>query len=174
MNSYLLRHIQAWCSRGDNKVHSFSLTFYHELQGVKGPSVWFQFSHSLDYMTLNLSGSFPGGTSVKKPACQCRRHKRHRFYPWVGKIPLEKGMATHSHYPCLENPMNRGTWQAIVHGVAKSQTQLKQLSMKPLWSCFLIYKRVYIVFSYLAPIKGKTDWFLISSWQHSMPRLPRG
>ena len=22
-------------------------------------------------------------------------------------------------YPCLENPMDRGAWQAIVHGVAK-------------------------------------------------------
>ena len=27
-------------------------------------------------------------------------------------------------YSCLGNPMNRGGWQAIVHGVAKSQTQL--------------------------------------------------
>ena len=26
-------------------------------------------------------------------------------------------------YPCLENPMDRGAWQAIVHGVTKSQTQ---------------------------------------------------
>ena len=25
-------------------------------------------------------------------------------------------------YSCLGNPMNRGAWQAIVHGVAKSQT----------------------------------------------------
>ena len=25
-------------------------------------------------------------------------------------------------YSCLENPMGRETWQAIVHGVAKSQT----------------------------------------------------
>ena len=32
-------------------------------------------------------------------------------------------------YSCLGNPMNRGTWWAMVHGVAKSQTQLKQLSM---------------------------------------------
>ena len=32
-------------------------------------------------------------------------------------------------YSCLGNPMNRGTWWATVHGVAKSQTQLKQLSM---------------------------------------------
>ena len=31
-------------------------------------------------------------------------------------------------YSCLENPMNRGAWRAIVHGVAKSQTQVKQLS----------------------------------------------
>ena len=27
-------------------------------------------------------------------------------------------------YSCLENPMNRGAWQATVHGVAKSRTQL--------------------------------------------------
>ena len=39
---------------------------------------------------------FPGGPSDKDPACQSRRHKRHGFDPWVGKIPLEKGMATHS------------------------------------------------------------------------------
>ena len=25
-------------------------------------------------------------------------------------------------YACLENPMDRGSWQATVHGVAKSQT----------------------------------------------------
>ena len=27
-------------------------------------------------------------------------------------------------YSCLENPMDRGAWRAIVRGVAKSQTQL--------------------------------------------------
>ena len=27
-------------------------------------------------------------------------------------------------YSCLENSMDRGTWQATVHGVAKSQTRL--------------------------------------------------
>ena len=39
---------------------------------------------------------FPGGASGKEPACQRRRHKRYGFSPWVGKIPLEKGIATHS------------------------------------------------------------------------------
>ena len=31
-------------------------------------------------------------------------------------------------YSCLENPMEREAWRAIVHRVAKSRTQLKQLS----------------------------------------------
>ena len=30
-------------------------------------------------------------------------------------------------YSCLKSPMDRGTWRVIVHGVTKSQTQLKQL-----------------------------------------------
>ena len=37
---------------------------------------------------------------------------------------LEKGMATHSSILACKNPMDRGAWQATVHGVAKSQTQL--------------------------------------------------
>ena len=39
---------------------------------------------------------------------------------WEG--PLEKGMVTHIQDSCLENPTDRGAWQATVHGVAKSQT----------------------------------------------------
>ena len=30
---------------------------------------------------------------------------------------------------CLENPMDRGAWQATVHEVTKSRTQLKGLCM---------------------------------------------
>ena len=32
-------------------------------------------------------------------------------------------------YSCVENPMDRGAWQATLHRVAKSWTGLKQLSM---------------------------------------------
>ena len=28
-------------------------------------------------------------------------------------------------YSCLKNPMDRGAWRATVHGVAKSQTKLR-------------------------------------------------
>ena len=30
---------------------------------------------------------FPGGSSGKELTCQCKRHNRHRFDPWVGKVP---------------------------------------------------------------------------------------
>ena len=38
--------------------------------------------------------------------------------------PLENEMATHSSSLAWEIPVDTGEWQATVHGVAKSQTQL--------------------------------------------------
>ena len=42
---------------------------------------------------------------------------------WVGSLDwedsLEEGMATHSSYFCLESPMDKGAWRAIVHGVTR-------------------------------------------------------
>ena len=35
--------------------------------------------------------------------------------------PLEEEMAIHSSIIAWNNPMDRGAWQATVHGVAKSQ-----------------------------------------------------
>ena len=68
---------------------------------------------------------FPGDVSGKEPACQCRRHKRCGFNPWVGKIP-GGGHGDPLQYSCLENPMEREAWQTTVHRVAKSWTQLKR------------------------------------------------
>ena len=39
-----------------------------------------------------------------------------------GEDPLEGGMTTLSGILAWRIPMDRGAWQAIVHGVAKSQT----------------------------------------------------
>ena len=41
-------------------------------------------------------------------------------------------------YSCLENPLDRGVWWATVHGVAKSQTRLKQLNTHT--QIYIIYK----------------------------------
>ena len=66
---------------------------------------------------------FPGGASGKESACQCRRHKRCRFDPWVGKVTWRRrDNGSPFQYSCLENPTDRGAWWATVHGVAKSQT----------------------------------------------------
>ena len=43
--------------------------------------------------------------------------------PGSGRSPGE-GDGNPLQYSLLENPMDRGDWQATVHGVAKSQTQL--------------------------------------------------
>ena len=47
---------------------------------------------------------------------------------WVQSLSwedsLEKGMATHCSILALRIPMDKGAWQATVHRVAKSQTQL--------------------------------------------------
>ena len=40
--------------------------------------------------------------------------------PGLGRCPGE-GNDNLLQYSCLENPMNRGAWQATVHGVAKTQ-----------------------------------------------------
>ena len=70
---------------------------------------------------------FPDGASGKELPCQCTRRRRHGFNPWVGKIP-GGGHGNPLQYSCLENPMDRGAWRAIVHRVAKSRTWLKWLS----------------------------------------------
>ena len=46
-------------------------------------------------MLTNLSAQrsvldFPGGASGKEHACQCRRHKRCGFDPWVRKMPWRR------------------------------------------------------------------------------------
>ena len=63
--------------------------------------------------------------SRKEPACNAGD---------AGLIPdrgrsLGGGHANPLQYSCLENTMDRGAWWAAVHRVAKSQTQLKRLSM---------------------------------------------
>ena len=67
---------------------------------------------------------FPGGTVVKNlPAIQ---ETQVRF---LGREdPLEEGNGNALQYSCLGNPMNRGAWQATVHGVVKSWTQLNDFT----------------------------------------------
>ena len=108
----------------------------------------------------NLSWDFPGGPVIKNPYSQrrgigvqslgeelrslmprpsqvalviknqSRRCKRWGFDPWMGRIPRRKN-GKPLQDSCLENSMDTGAWQAAVHGVRKSRTKLKWLSMHP-------------------------------------------
>ena len=79
-----------------------------------------------NYHTIHKVG-FPGGASGKGPACQCRRLSDMGLIPRLGRSPGgEHGNPL--QYSNLENPTDRGAWPATVHGVAKSQTRLKDLA----------------------------------------------
>ena len=59
-------------------------------------------------------------------------------------------------YSCLENPMNRGAWQATVYGVAKSQTRLSNWAHTLTWRLWLTVARFPVCSRViLAP---PTDW----------------
>ena len=69
--------------------------------------------------TRELSGStykpFPGGSDGKESACNAGDLG---LIPGWGRSPGE-GNGYPLQYSCLENPIDRGAWQATVHGVTK-------------------------------------------------------
>ena len=57
--------------------------------------------------------------------------------PGLGRSP-GGGHDNPLQYSCLENSMDREAWQAIVHRVTKSRTQLKQLSNTNIYVCVCV------------------------------------
>ena len=62
----------------------------------------------------------PGGSDGKESTCNAGDPG---LIPGSGRSPGE-GNGYLFQYSCLENPMDRGAWQATVHGVTKSRTRL--------------------------------------------------
>ena len=61
--------------------------------------------------------NFPGGSAVKKPTASAGDVG---LIPGLGRSPGE-GNGNPLQYLCLKNPMDRGSWKATVHGVAKGR-----------------------------------------------------
>ena len=80
---------------------------------------------------------FPDGASGKEPASQCRRRKRHRFNPWVRKMPWG-GHGNPLQYSCPENPHGQRSLVGQSHAVTQSWTRLKQLTMHHHMPCFYL------------------------------------
>ena len=70
---------------------------------------------------------------VKSPPANAGDVRDEGLIPGWGRS-LGGGLGNPLQYSCLENPMDRGAWQAAVHRVTKSQTRLTQLSMH---TCYL-------------------------------------
>ena len=66
----------------------------------------------------------PRWLSSKESTCQRRKRQRHGFNSWVGKIPWRRKWQP-AQYSCLENPMDRGAWQATVHQGLKESDMTK-------------------------------------------------
>ena len=64
----------------------------------------------------------PGGSAVKNPPASARDEGS---VPGLGRS-LGEGNGSPLQYSCLGNPMDRGAWQATVHGVAKSRTPFSE------------------------------------------------
>ena len=71
-------------------------------------------------MMHHIVRGFPGGSDSKESACNIGDAGS---ISELGRSPGE-GNGNPLQYPCLENHMVRGVWQATVHGVTKSQTRL--------------------------------------------------
>ena len=65
---------------------------------------------------------------VKNPPANAGDIRDWGSIPGSGRAP-GGGHGNPLQYSWLENPMDRGAWQAMVHRVSKSQTQLKRLSV---------------------------------------------
>ena len=65
---------------------------------------------------------------VKNPPANAGDKKDVGLIPGWGRAP-EGEHGSPLQYSCLENPMDRGPWQATLHRVAQSWTELKRLSM---------------------------------------------
>ena len=100
---------------------------------------------------------FPAGSDCKESACHAGDLG---LIPGSGRYPGEgNGNPNPLPYSCLENPLDRGTWWVTVHGVTKSWTWLKRLSISTMAHWFIIYNNRL---AYLCIWKKKSSELLCS------------
>ena len=87
------------------KSRQLDVTYFDELKALKA---------------YPIHMGFPGGSEDKASTCNAGDPG---LIPGLGRSPGE-GNGSPLQYSCLENPMDRGTCQATVYGIAKSRTQL--------------------------------------------------
>ena len=107
--------------------------------------LWFFFSSSqlAPILVTPKIGTSLMALVVKNPPANAGDMKDLGSIPGSGRSPGGRN-GNPLEYSCLENTMDRGAWRATVHRVAKSQTQLKQLSTHAplLYSQFFTFRKM--------------------------------
>ena len=71
-----------------------------------------------------------GGAVIKNPPANAGDSRDVSSIPGSGRSP-GRGNGNPLQYSCLENPMDRGAWWAIVHGMAKRLERTEGLARAP-------------------------------------------
>ena len=83
---------------------------------------------------------------VKNPPSNAEDARDMGSIPESGRSPGEEN-SNLLQYSCLGNPIDRGAWQATVHGVTKSDTHFTHLfPQRLIVHVLLVQKNIYIVF----------------------------
>ena len=100
---------------------------------------------------------------VKNPPASAGDARETSSIPGSGRSPGE-GNGNPLQYSCLKNPMDRGAWQATVHGITKSQTRLSDT--------FLITVIAVNTYTSIYDKKGTflTTWHISQSSHHNPTR----
>ena len=105
-----------WCSSPFYIAHWAILHFFP----------FYTHTHTHTHTHIILWDS-PCGSGVNNSTANAGNTGDPDSIPGSGRSPGE-GNSNPPQYSCLRNPMDRRTWQATVHGVAKNQTQLSHLA----------------------------------------------
>ena len=118
-------------------------------------------------LTFKHQLGFPGDSDGKESACNAGDLGS---IPGAGRSPGERN-GNPLQYSCLENSMDREAWWATVHGVAKSQTRLKQLSSNTssLHLC-LMNNYAYLILNVYTDGEGNGNPLQYSCLENSMDR----
>ena len=118
--------------RNNLGIHVMFWAHFEDREESRRPSPWSQMNVPRWLWRSHSATAKVAGTSGKEPACQCRRHKRHGFDPWVS-------MATHSSILAWRIPWTEETcgiqstgsrrvsnnWSDLAHMPAKIQGHLQ-------------------------------------------------
>ena len=111
------------------RVTHMPCSTFHWSEQVTAPDwAFYPFFFFFLVEVLLIWGASQVARVVKNPPANAGDVRDAGSIPGWGRSPGE-GNGNPLQYSCLENPMDRRTWWAAVHGVAKSWTGLKWLSM---------------------------------------------